>query len=150
MKLDFSSRSNHSRLFLLEIILAILAFSLVSAVCLQLFVKAHTLGQDTKDLDMAVRQSTSIAAILTQAETPMEQLKTLYPDASFDENKRSLVIHYDQEYQPCKEQDSIYQMQITSSPMDGQTTAYSIMVRKANSSSKIYTLEVTAYRQYIP
>lgn len=150
MKLDFSNRSNHSGLFLLEIILAILAFSLVSAVCLQLFVKAHTLGQDTKDLDMAVRQATSVGSILTQSESPMEHLKSLYPDASFDENKRSLTIHYDQEYQPCKEQNSIYQMQITSSPMDGQTTSYSITVRKTNSTSKIYTLEVTAYRQYIP
>ena len=45
--------SSRSGLFLMEIILAILAFSVVSAICLQLFVKAHNLGQDTKDLDMA-------------------------------------------------------------------------------------------------
>ncbi len=150
MRLDSSNRSSHSGLFLLEMILAILAFSLVSAVCLQLFVKAHTLGQDTKDLDMAVRQTTSVASVLTQTEAPMEYLKTLYPDALTDNAGRSATLCYDQDYQPCKEQDCAYQMQITASPLDGQTTVYSITVRKAGSTSKIYALEVTAYRQYIP
>ena len=64
--------SSRSGLFLMEIILAILAFSVVSAICLQLFVKAHNLGQDTKDLDMAVREASSIASIINQSESPME------------------------------------------------------------------------------
>lgn len=42
MKKHTSSRSG---LLLMEIIIAILFFSVVSAICLQLFVKAHSMGQ---------------------------------------------------------------------------------------------------------
>ena len=142
--------SSRSGLFLMEIILAILAFSVVSAICLQLFVKAHNLGQDTKDLDMAVREASSIASIINQSESPMEVLKTLYPDSKIDESSRSAILYYDHAYQPCSSDLSVYQIHISSSPIDGQTTAYIISVRKDNDSSKIYTLEVTAYQQYIP
>ena len=140
--------SSRSGLFLMEIILAILAFSVVSAICLQLFVKAHNLGQDTKDLDMAVREASSIASIINQSESPMEVLKTLYPDSKIDESSRSAILYYDQAYQPCSSDLSVYQIHISSSPIE--TTAYIISVRKDNDSSKIYTLEVTAYQQYIP
>ena len=58
MKKHTSSRSG---LLLMEIIIAILFFSVVSAVCLQLFVKSHNLGQDTEELDMAVRHAGSVA-----------------------------------------------------------------------------------------
>jgi len=61
MKSDSSSRSG---LLLMEIILAILFFSLISALCLQVFVKAHTLSQDTRKLDAAVRQADSVASDL--------------------------------------------------------------------------------------
>ena len=60
MKKQTSSRSG---LLLMEIIIAILFFSVVSAICLQLFVKAHNMGTDTEELDMAVRQCSSVAAV---------------------------------------------------------------------------------------
>lgn len=142
--------SSRSGLFLMEIILAILAFSVVSAICLQLFVKAHNLGRDTKDLDMAVREASSIASIINQCESPMETLKTLYSDARIEESNRSAILYYDKDYQPCSSSLSTYQIHISSSPIDGQTTAYVISVRKDNDSTKIYTLEVTAYQQYTP
>ena len=44
-----ASSSSRSGLLLMEIIIAILFFSLASAICLQLFVKAHNLGQDTQE-----------------------------------------------------------------------------------------------------
>lgn len=40
-------KSSKSSLFLMELIIVILFFSLASAVCIQLFVKAHTLDDDT-------------------------------------------------------------------------------------------------------
>ena len=61
MKSDSTSRTG---LLLMEIILAILFFSLISALCLQVFVKAHTLSQDTRKLDAAVRQADSVASDL--------------------------------------------------------------------------------------
>ena len=71
MKSDSSSRSG---LLLMEIILPILFFSLISALCLQVFVKAHTLSQDTRKLDAAVRQADSVASVLLAVPEPVKKL----------------------------------------------------------------------------
>ena len=71
MKSDSSSRSG---LLLMEIILAILFFSLISALCLQVFVKAHTLSQDTRKLDAAVGQADSVASVLLAVPEPVKKL----------------------------------------------------------------------------
>ena len=47
-------KGSKSALFLMELILAILFFAAASAVCVQLFVKAHLMSQDTVDLNRAV------------------------------------------------------------------------------------------------
>lgn len=72
MKSDSSSRSG---LLLMEIILAILFFSLISALCLQVFVKAHTLSQDTRKLDAAVRQADSVASVLLAVPEPEKSFR---------------------------------------------------------------------------
>ena len=48
-------------MFLMEIMIAILFFSLVSAICLRIFTASRQMGQDTNDLNMAVNQSENIA-----------------------------------------------------------------------------------------
>ena len=53
-----------SRLFLLEITLAILFFSLASAVCLRCFAKSHILSTQAAELNQAVSQSENIAELL--------------------------------------------------------------------------------------
>ena len=53
-----------SRLFFLEITLAILFFSLASAVCLRCFAKSHILSTQAAELNQAVSQSENIAELL--------------------------------------------------------------------------------------
>lgn len=53
-----------SRLFLLEITLAILFFSLASAICLRCFAKSHILSTQAAELNQAVSQSENIAELL--------------------------------------------------------------------------------------
>ena len=47
-------KSSKSSLFLMELIIAILFFSLASAVCIQLFVKSHLLGKTTTEANHAL------------------------------------------------------------------------------------------------
>ena len=53
-----------SRLFLLEITLEILIFSLASAVCLRCFSKSHILSTQAAELNQSVSQSENIAELL--------------------------------------------------------------------------------------
>ena len=57
--------SSKNSLFLMELILSILFFTLTAAVCLQLFVKAHVLSQDTINLNHAVTQAQNFAEIFS-------------------------------------------------------------------------------------
>lgn len=57
-----------SSLFLMEIMFAVLFFSIASAVCLQLFARAYTLSQDTVTLDRTVSICQSAAAVLGGAD----------------------------------------------------------------------------------
>lgn len=76
----------HSRssIFLMEIIIAILFFSLVSAVCLQVFVKAHNMTGETARLNMAVTVAENTAEMAKAADGPektVDMVRKIYPDA---------------------------------------------------------------------
>ena len=49
--------AKRSSLFLLELMIAILFFCLASAVCVQIFVKAHTTSRETQELNTALEKS---------------------------------------------------------------------------------------------
>lgn len=65
MKRTSNSRSS---LFLIELIIAILFFSLVSAVCLKAFTRSHILNQDARDLNAALMRVESTAELLRAGE----------------------------------------------------------------------------------
>lgn len=48
--------AKRSSLFLLELMIAILFFCLASAVCVQIFVKAHTTSRGTQELNTALEK----------------------------------------------------------------------------------------------
>ena len=45
-------QAKRSGIFLLELMIVILFFSVTAAVCIQLFVKAHVISQDTRNLNI--------------------------------------------------------------------------------------------------
>ena len=48
--------AKRSSLFLLELIIAILFFSLTSAVCVQFFARAHQISRQTQELNAALEK----------------------------------------------------------------------------------------------
>lgn len=92
--------SHKSSLFLLELILAILFFSIASAVCVQLFVKSHLLSRQAEILSVAVNECADAAEIIYSAETEsevLERLKNAYPNA--EDTGRQLLIPYSNTHQ---------------------------------------------------
>lgn len=141
------NESGRSGLLLMEIIIAILFFSVVSAVCLQLFVKAHNLSQDTVELDMAVRKASSAAEICSQSEMPFQKLQELYKLSDIKDDKAS--IYYDNGFMECESDTAAYHMDIISEKADDRTVTYHIAIYSADE-EEIYRLEITAYNQYLP
>ncbi len=85
-------KHSKSSLFLMEVIIALLFFSLASTVCIRLFVKSHTLSQDTQNLNYAVTQSQNLAEAFLGTEGDMEQLKSLFHGSHLSNDNQLLTI----------------------------------------------------------
>ena len=57
------NKNSRTSLFLMELIISILLFSITSAVCSQLFVQTHIIEKETKELSFAVHQTQNLAEV---------------------------------------------------------------------------------------
>ena len=142
--------AKRSSLFLLELIIAILFFCLASAVCVRFFVRSHVMEQETTELNLAVDQAVSAAEILRSGQDIVACLEDHYPDiVSFEDEKYHTTyytIYYDQEWNPCRKDGSIYRLSLAYKEENG-FAAGDISVFANRQNDPIYTLEVEKYLQ---
>lgn len=98
-----SQRRHRSSLFLLELILVIFFFSLASAVCIQLFVKAHLTERETEALNRAIPLAESAAEAYHKVSGRLEELGTLFPEGRLNEAGDSFLVFYDEDWHPVEE-----------------------------------------------
>ena len=156
------SSNSKSSLFLMEMMIAILFFSLASAVCLRMFTKSSQMSKDTTNLNMAVNQAGNAAELLKAAGQNPDQrsaqdtdedfpgLKFLlseYPDAAVDSSK--LLVSYDENWALCGEENGLYLMQITCA-REESLLVYHIAVSEADSKDSIYSLDLKLHFPDVP
>lgn len=118
--------SSKAGLFLMELIIAILVFSIAGAVCVRMFAKAYTLSIRSKELSHAV------TIVQSQAEI-------------FYGNPGSVTdadIFYDKDFEVCNEDAAVYEMTSEVSKGGGKAAGmnkYDIHVMKING-EEIYSL----------
>ena len=131
------SRAQSSSLFLMELILAILFFSITSAVCVQFFVKSHLLSRSSDALNYAANECASVAELLDTANSISdcpELLQQLYPDDfTYDGGPRDIAsdseledialndagyadaefdLGYNEDFLPCGEEEPVYTLHL--------------------------------------
>ena len=157
--MKYQRHNNTSSLFLLELILAVLFFSVASALCIQIFTKAHLMSQDARDLNFAVNEVSSMAEQISAG--------TLHPAtaASSDDTAASSddtasdpstqisndawqddTAYYDSSYASCEKADAVYVLTVHYEPEDTLLKAHISMDTIADNRN-IYTLDVTKHRQ---
>lgn len=134
-------RTNSNALFLIELILAILFFSIASAVCIQLFVKAHTISKKSSDLTAAVTQVQSAAEIIKTYHGNVEDVINLL-DAT--QTGQKLTVSYDSDWSRVANDQAVYQM-IIEFAEDGQLFVSEIQMVEVNQTQPIFELEVKKY-----
>lgn len=121
------NRAQSSSLFLMELILAILFFSITSAVCVQFFVKSHLLSKESKTLSQAVGECSGIAEIISvsdSADAVASLLRDRYPDSDTGQAAGSpAAIYYDGSFSPCGEGDAVYTLEAVLAEEDGMLSA---------------------------
>lgn len=151
------SRAQSSSLFLMELILAILFFSITSAVCVQFFVKSHLLSRESKALSQAVNECSNVAEIYNASdsiEDALLLLKTNFPGiltepdedafiaSSLGQNPQaSATLHYDKSFSPCAKDNAAYILTAVLSKEDSMLNA-DIKVT-ASDNSVIYELNTS-------
>lgn len=113
--------NTRSSLFLIELIIAILFFSLGSAVCVQAFVKAHTLTAQAQDLSFASSTVSSAASVVKYTDGDLEGIQTYFPEAFAD--GEDIAVCYDEAFAPCGADDAAYTLRIHTDDGDGLRTA---------------------------
>lgn len=149
--MKYQRHNNTSSLFLLELILAVLFFSVASALCIQIFIKAHLMSQDARDLNFAVNEVSSIAEQISAG--------TLHPDTAASSGDTASdpstqmpdgtlqdAAYYDSSYASCEKADAVYVLTVHYEPEDTLLKAHISMDTVADNRN-IFTLDVTKHRQ---
>lgn len=150
--MKYQRHNNTSSLFLLELILAVLFFSVASALCIQIFTKAHLMSQDARDLNFAVNEVSSMAEQISAG--------TLHPATAASSDDTASVpstqisndawqddtAYYDSSYASCEKADAVYVLTVHYEPEDTLLKAHISMDTIADNRN-IYTLDVTNHLQ---
>ena len=87
----------------MEIIIAILFFSLASAVCLRLFAGARTMSDRDKDLNNAILWSQNLSESFYGCKGNVLMIKNLYPTAFFAEGEKEsdgiIILFFDENWE---------------------------------------------------
>ena len=86
---------SRSGMLLLELMASILIFSLAAAVCVQVFVKAHSLSADAQTLASGVAYCANTAEIFRAAESRekgLTLLREVYPQTQWDDRSASVAM----------------------------------------------------------
>lgn len=137
-------RHSRSSLFLMEMIIAILFFSLASAVCIQLFAKSHTLSVKTVNQNHAVIQAQNLAESYLAYEGNMEELAPLFEQCSLDTANNTLTLFFDAQWNPTQKENAVFQALLAAFPANdsGLITADITVSKQDSSESPLYTLQI--------
>ena len=110
--------NTRSSLFLIELIIAILFFSLGSAVCIQAFVKAHTDSTDAQNLSFASSTVSSAASVVKYTDGDLDSVRLYFPEA-FQEAGDTIAVCYDGNHAPCDASDAAFTLRIETAVQSG-------------------------------
>ena len=150
--MKYQRHNNTSSLFLLELILAVLFFSVASALCIQIFTKAHLMSQDARDLNFAVNEVSSMAEQISAGTLHSDTAASSDDTASdpstqmSDGTLQDAAAYYDSSYASCKKADAVYVLTVHYEPEHTLLKAH-ISMDTVTDNRNIYTLDVTKHRQ---
>ena len=170
------NRESNSKtsLFLMELIIAILFFSITGAVCVKLFVNAHITAQHSVDLTNAVMWVQNCSEAYTSCNGNLDDLAKIYPDYCVLVNeetpqKGTLLMFLDKKWNPiCYPtdhtegiQNASYEIVLTAAPkssasvfpssdtLTDSTVAVSSVTVLSIQGSNIYTTELPNMTQNV-
>lgn len=145
------NRANLSSLFLMELILAILFFSIASAVCVQFFVKSHLLSEKAQELNISANEISSTAELILASkdlQSAADSISSVYPDAVV-QNSSIIGVYYDKDFHPCEKDDAVYCLNINFTQKNTMMDVV-LTMNKQETGTIIYSLDFSHHIQRRP
>lgn len=98
-----SNTSSRSGLFLMELIISILFFSLAGAVCIRLFVGSHIISKDSVELNHSLEWCQNVAEVFYGCNGDVEEMATLFTNCISEASAREsgkFVLAFDENFDP--------------------------------------------------
>ena len=92
-------KNSSSSLFLMELIIAILFFSLASTVCIQLFVKAHLLTEKSVNINQSILWTQNLAEGFLNSNGDLAGMKELFDEKS-ELGEDHISLYFDSDWKP--------------------------------------------------
>lgn len=154
-----NSNARKTGLFLMELIIAILFFSLAAAICVQLFVKSHTISERSIALNHSILLTQNTAEIFYATNgDPVEMASLLGNGESPDtaaiadsDSTSTLTLLYTDEFDlldPAKTTSAVYQQTVSlSEDPDPDLITCHIVISELSSGDVIYSLDTTLFQR---
>ena len=135
----------------MELIIAICFFAITSAVCVQVFVRAHLISSQTTDLNHAIAQAQSMAEAFDACGGLPDAIGKLYPEGYYD--GQTLTVAFDDQWQLLSDRDSAAYIlvlawdQAAETIPEGGLISADITIKKAADGAQIYSLTVKKFAE---
>lgn len=127
---------NKTRLLLIEIILAIMFFSLASGVCMQLFAKASLISKDNNNKLQSISVLQSFQGVLTKNDIAYT---AQFFNGEYTDD--SITIYYDNNWQVANE-NIMYTLQAVNTDLDN----WRVVILNVNTENEILTQDLTIHK----
>lgn len=140
----YKKSARRSSLFLLELMISILMFSVASAWCVRLFVTARSVVNETEEQNRAQNLAAGYAELFLASEDFDAFLLDEGAEKKESGERVSYHLNYDADRNICGEADAFYEFQILITEK-GDFTKCSFTFRRIDEKDDIYTLDVEKY-----
>lgn len=133
-----------SSMFLMEILINILLFSLLCVCSLQFFIKALNLTDNTTTLHHAVTACNNVAAIYETGDGQLEDIWSTYSYAIHVDNQ--VIIYFDENYEECSRENSSYYIYVK----ELESTIPSVEISFQSDTTAYYQIQAFHYQPLTP
>ncbi len=139
-------RNSRASLFLMELMISILFFAISGAVCIQLFVKAHTINELTEDKSKATLIAQDICEYYHYTDGDKAEMLSYYWD--FEESDDSILLYFTENGSICSKVGAAYVATLSF----GQESSYHILtldIKNMENEQSLYSTRIKKYVQAV-
>ena len=154
-----NNNARKTGLFLMELIIAILFFSLAAAICIQLFVKSHMISERSIALNHSILLAQNTAEIFYATNGDPEKMASLLgcgessdtAAVADSDNASMLTLFYTDKFDrldPAQAASAVFQQTISLSPdSDPALITCHVVISEPSSGAVIYSLDTTVFQR---